>query len=122
MFCPACGRENKTFERKYCAACGINLDAVSQALSRREDDFFTKIDSGFDQFIGRYSERVFKTPVSNGEGRTVGKSWRVLGRGVLTSFMDLLLFILMWNFIPLRFLILLVSTPVRLLSERGKYQ
>jgi hypothetical protein len=28
----------------------------------------------------------------------------------------------MWNILPLRFLILVVSTPFRLLSERGKQQ
>lgn len=122
MFCPACGRENNTAERKFCASCGINLEAVSQALSRSEEDFFTRIDTGFDQFIARYSERVFKNPPSDAHDRRVGKSWRVLGQGVLTSFVDLLLFILMWNFLPLRFLILLFSTPFRLLSERSKEQ
>lgn len=122
MFCPACGRENNITERKFCASCGINLEAISQALSRREDDFFTRIDTGFDQFIARYSERVFKNTPSGAHERRVGKSWRVLGQGVVTSFVDLLLFFLMWNFLPLRFLILLISTPFRLISERSKYQ
>ena len=123
MFCPACGRENKTTERKFCASCGINLEAISMALSRREDDFFTKIDSGFDQFIARYSERVFKSPSSNAPDRGgVGKSWRLLGKGALTSLVDLLLFALIWNILPLRFLILLISTPFRLINERSKEQ
>ena len=121
MFCPACGREN-TAEQKFCASCGINLEDIFRALSRREDDFFTRIDTGFDQFIAGYSERVFKKSPSNTHDRSVAKSWRVLGQGVLTSFVDLLLFVLMWNFLPLRFLILLFSTPFRLLSERSKYQ
>ena len=122
MFCPACGRENNTAERRFCASCGINLEAVSQALTRRDDDFFTRIDLGIDQFITRYSERVFKNPPSDALDHGVGKSWQVLGKGVVTSFVDLFLFVLMWNLLPLRFLILLVSTPIRLIIERGKYQ
>ena len=43
-----------------------------------------------------------------------------MGQGVITSFVDLLLFLLMWNVLPLRFLILLFTTPIRLLSERSK--
>lgn len=120
MFCPGCGRENKT--TKFCASCGINLEAVSQALTRREDDFFTKLDNGFDQFIARYSERVFKDASSNALDKGVGKSWRILGKGVATSFIDLFLFILVWNILPLRFLICLISTPFRLLSDRSKEQ
>ncbi|HYJ47971.1 MAG TPA: zinc ribbon domain-containing protein [Pyrinomonadaceae bacterium] len=122
MFCPACGRENKSTENKFCASCGINLEAVSRALSRREDDFLTKIDTGFDQVIARYSERVFKNPPANPLDRGVGWSWRLLGKGAVTSFFDLLLFFLIWNILPLRFLILLISTPFRLLTERSKYQ
>jgi hypothetical protein len=33
---------------------------------------------------------------------------------------DLLLFTLMWNVIPLRFLLLVISTPVRLVTQRGR--
>jgi hypothetical protein len=121
MFCPTCGRDNPT-ERKYCATCGTNLEAVSQALSGSEEDFFTKIDTAMDQFIARYAEHVFKHSPSGVLDRRVGKSWRVLGQGVITSFVDLLLFLLMWNILPLRFLLLLISTPLRLLSERGKHR
>lgn len=120
MFCPVCGRENKTTERRFCVSCGINLEAVSQALTRREDNFFTKLDNGFDQFIARYSEHVFKDASPNALDQRVGKSWRLLGKGALTSFVDLFLFILVWNILPLRFLILLISTPFRLFSEPGK--
>lgn len=121
MFCPACGRENSTERRKFCATCGTNLEAVSEALSRSGgDDFFTKVDAGFDQFIIRYSERVFKIDPASSSDRGVAKSWKILGKGVLTSITDIFLFLLVWNILPLRFLILLISTPFRLLSERSK--
>lgn len=119
MFCPTCGRGNPV-ERKFCASCGTNLEAVSQALSGNDDNFFTKIDSGLDYFLARYSEHVFKSAPSNALDQRIGKSWRVLGQSVVTSFVDILLFTLMWNIIPLRFLLLLISTPFRLLSEQGR--
>jgi len=118
MFCPTCGRENSK-ERKFCVACGTNLEAVSQALSGEKDDFFTKTDMALDHLIARYAEHIFKNAPSQASERRVGKSWRILGQGVLTSFVDMILFSLMWNILPLRFLILLISTPFRLLNERS---
>ena len=119
MFCPTCGRDNP-LERKYCASCGTNLAAVSQALSGSEDDFFTKMDSGLDHFLGKYAEHVFKSAPANAAEQRIGKSWQVLGQSVLTSLIDLLLFTLMWNILPLRFLLLVISTPIRLITQRGK--
>lgn len=119
MFCPTCGRDNSA-RRKFCAACGTNLDVVSQALSGSNDDFFTKIDSGLDHFLARYAEHVFKNAPANAAEQRISKSWQVLGQSVLTSIVDLLLFTLMWNIIPLRFLLLVISTPIRLVSQRGK--
>ncbi len=116
MFCPVCGRDN-SIGRKFCAACGTNLEAGSQALSGSEDDFFTKLDTGLDNFLARYAEHVFSHAPSHALEQRVGKSWKVLGQSVVTSFVDILLFMLMWNVIPLRFIILLLSTPIRLLSE-----
>ena len=121
MFCPRCGRDNST-ERKFCAACGTNLEAVSQVLSGDTNDFFTRTDTALDQLIARYSEHVFKKAPSNAMERKVSKSWQVLGQGVVTTCLDLILFMLMWNVLPLRFLILLISTPLRLLSERSNRQ
>jgi hypothetical protein len=118
MFCPKCGRDNSQ-ERKYCSTCGTNLEAVSQVLSGNTDDFLTKTDIALDQFIARYSEHVFKNAPSHAADRRVAKSWQLLGQGVVTSFVDMILFSLMWNLLPLRFMILLISTPVRLLSERS---
>lgn len=119
MFCPTCGRDN-SLERKYCVSCGTNLEAVSQALSGSEDNFFTRIDSGLDHFLARYAEHVFKNAPAHAAEQRVAKSWQVLGQTVLTSITDLLLFTLMWNVIPLRFLLLLISTPVRVITQRGR--
>lgn len=121
MFCPNCGRDN-SLERKFCASCGTNLEAVSQALSGNRDDFFTKTDAALDQLIARYSEHVFKDAPSKLNDREVSNSWKILGLGVVTSFVDLILFSLMWNILPLRFLILLISSPFRLLSQRRSGQ
>jgi hypothetical protein len=119
MFCPTCGRDN-SIERRFCASCGTNLEAVSQALSGRNESFFTRIDTTLDNFIARYAEHAFKDAPANAAEQGIRKSWRVLGQGIATSFLDLLFFLLMWNIIPLRFLMLLFLTPIRRLSEQGK--
>ena len=119
MFCPVCGRDNST-GRKFCASCGTNLEAVSQALSGNEDDFFTRLDSGLDHFLARYAEHVFKNAPAHALEQRVGKSWKVLGQSVITSLVDILLFTLMWNVIPLRFILLLISSPIRLLGAQGR--
>jgi hypothetical protein len=121
MFCPNCGRANPS-EKKFCATCGTNLEAVSQALSGDRDDFFTKTDTALDQLIARYSEHVFKDAPAKLNNREVSSSWKILGQGAVTSFVDIILFSLMWNILPLRFLILLISTPFRLLSSRRSEQ
>jgi len=118
MFCPICSKEN-SLSRKFCVACGTNLEAVSQALSGNKTDFFTKTDAALDQLIAKYAEHVFKdAPMSTAE-TSIGKSWKILGQGVLTSIMDLILFSLMMNIFPIRFLILLISSPIRLLYGRS---
>jgi hypothetical protein len=119
MYCPTCGRDN-SIERKFCASCGTNLEVVSQALSGADDDFFTKIDAGLDHFLARYAEHVFRNAPANAAEQRVAKSWQVLGQSIVTSFVDIILFTLMWNVIPLRFLLLLISTPIRLIHDPGK--
>ena len=121
MFCPTCGKEN-ALGRKFCVACGTNLEAVSQALSGSKTDFFTRTDAALDLLVAKYAEHVFKDAPANVTDTTVGGSWKLLGQGVLTSLMDMILFSLMWNIFPLRFLILLISSPIRLLSERSNRQ
>ena len=119
MFCPTCGRDNVT-ERKFCASCGTNLEAVSQLLFGPETNFFTRIDTGLDQFTARYAEHVFKDAPAYAADRTVGNSWKLLGKGILTSFLDLFLAVILWNFFIFRFHVLWISTPFRLLSERSR--
>lgn len=119
MFCPTCGRDNLN-EQKFCASCGTNLEAVSQVLSGTGTDFFTRIDAGLDQFIAKYAEHVFRDAPSKATDRSVSNSWKLLGRGVLTSFVDLFLSVVIWNVFTVRFNILLFSTPFRLLSERSR--
>lgn len=121
MFCPTCGRDNSN-ERKFCSSCGTNLEAVSQLLSGGRADFFTRIDSGLDQFIARYSEHIFKDAPSDATDRSVKNSWRLLGKGVVTSFVDLFLSLVVWNVFTVRFNILWISSPFRLLSERSARQ
>ena len=119
MFCPTCGRDNLK-EQKFCASCGTNLEVVSQALSgTATTNFFTRLDTSLDQFNARYAEHVFKDAPSYAADRSVRNSWKLLGRGVLTSLVDLFLSIFLWNFFILRFHVLWISTPFRLLSERS---
>jgi hypothetical protein len=119
MFCPTCGRENSV-ALKFCASCGTNLEAISRALTVGEEGLFTKVETALDQFIARYAEHLFKDAPSRAVERQVSKSWQVLGQGALTGLFDLLLFTIMTVVLPTRFLILLVYTPIKLLSDRGK--
>ena len=118
MFCPTCGRDDHQ-ERKFCAACGTNLEAVSQVLSGTRTDFFTRLDTGLDQFLARYAEHIFKDAPANANDRSVANSWKLLGKGITTSLVDLFLALFVWNFFTLRFQILWISTPFRLLAERS---
>ena len=119
MFCPTCGGDNVN-ERKFCASCGTNLEAVSQLLFGPETNFFTRIDTGLDQFTARYAEHIFKDAPSHATDRTVSNSWKLLGKGILTSFMDVFLAVILWNFFMFRFQVLWMSTPFRMLSERSR--
>jgi hypothetical protein len=119
MFCPSCGRED-SHEHKFCPSCGTNLKAILQALSDNAEGSFAKVDKSLDKFIARYAEHVFKdAPVKALEQR-VGRSWKILGQGILTSLFDLALFSIMFMLLPFRFFILLIRTPIRLLSERNR--
>ena len=121
MFCPICGGNNAV-ERRFCVHCGTNLELVAQALSGGAGHFFSRIDGALDQLIGRYAEHIFKSAPSNARDGSIKGSWRVLGQGAITTFMDLILFSLMWNVLPLRFVMLLISSPIRLLSQRSQRQ
>jgi hypothetical protein len=116
MFCPTCGRQNQS-ERKFCSGCGTNLETVSKALSGDSEGLLRTFDAALDRFIARYAERVFKDAPSGAGETGVAKSWRILGEGFVTSLVDLLLISIIWNVLPLRFLMLIVTTPFRLISR-----
>jgi len=46
--------------------------------------------------------------------------WKLLGQTALTALFDLFMFMFIWNILPLKLLALIISTPIRLLSEKGK--
>jgi hypothetical protein len=119
MFCPSCGRDD-SHKRKFCPACGTNLEAISHALSDEAEGTFSKLDQSLNKFIARYAEHVFKDAPIKALDKRVGRSWQILGQGVLTSLFDLALFTIMTVLLPFSFLILLIRTPIKLLSERGK--
>jgi len=119
MYCPTCGGNN-TLERKFCVQCGTNLELVSQALSGGVGSFFARTDAAIDQLVARYAEHIFKSAPSKANDRSLKGAWQVLGQGVAASFVDVILFSLMWNIFPLRFLMLLFSSPFRLLSQRAQ--
>lgn len=119
MFCPTCGVDN-SLERKYCATCGTNLEAVSQALTGSTDGFLSKLDTSLDQFIARYAEHVFSDAPLNVHDRRISRSWKILGQGAITSLVDLLLFNLMCVILPFRLLLLAVMTPISVVMERSR--
>src|SRR5262249_13800736 len=97
-------------------------EAVSNALSGSSESFFSTFDAALDRFIARYSERVFKDAPSSAGDAGIGKSWRILGQGIVTSFVDLILLSIIWNVLPLRFLMLAIMTPFSLISRRSNRQ
>lgn len=119
MYCPNCGRDD-SHKRKFCPSCGTNLEAISNALTDEEDGAFARLDRSLDKFIARYSEHVFKDAPVKALERRVGRSWQILGQGILTSLFDMALFSIMFMLLPIRFFILLFRTPVRLVSERSR--
>lgn len=121
MFCPTCGRDN-SLELKFCSSCGTNLAAITRALSIRQEGLFTKVHRSLDQFIARYAEHVFKDAPVRAQEQRISKSWQVFGQGILTSLFDLALFIIMTIVLPIKFLILLIYTPIKLVSQRSKHQ
>lgn len=119
MFCPSCGRDD-SHKHKFCPSCGTNLEAVSQALFEDTEGQFTKVERSVDRFIARYAEHVFKDAPDKALDQKIGKSWQILGQGALTSLFDIALFCIMVVLLPIRFLVLLIRTPIRLLFERSR--
>ncbi len=119
MFCPKCGRDDSQ-RYKFCPACGTNLDVVTIALSTGEDSVFTRVNKHLDRSVARYADHFFESATTTAREGQVGSSWRLVGKGVLTFFIDLALLPVMFFFLPIRFLMLLLYTPLGLLQERSE--
>lgn len=120
MFCPTCGREEAQ-ERKFCTACGTNLERVTKALSPNADGIFTRADKAFDRWMARYAGMLFSSAASKAEDRRISHSWQLLGQSFLAALANVLLLAVMFYVaIPVRFVVLLFSAAFRLLSERSK--
>jgi len=119
MFCPKCGRDD-SHPYKFCPTCGTNLDVVTIALSTGEDSIFTRVNKHLDRSVARYADHFFESAATTAREGHVGSSWRLVGKGVLTFFIDLALLPLMFFFLPIRLLMLLLYTPLGLLQERSE--
>jgi hypothetical protein len=119
MFCPNCGRDD-SHRYKFCPACGTNLDVVTIALSTGEDSIFTRINKHLDRSVARYADHFFERVTTTAREGQVGSSWRLVGKGVLTFFIDLALLPVMFFFLPIRLLMLVLYTPLGLLQERSE--
>ena len=119
MFCPKCGRDDSP-RLKFCPTCGTNLDVVTIALTTGEDSIFTRVNKHLDRSIARYADHFFASATTTAREDQVGSSWRLMGKGVLTFFIDLALLPVMFFFIPIRLLMLLLYTPLGLLQERSE--
>jgi hypothetical protein len=119
MFCPTCGREESQ-ERKFCTACGTNLERVTQALSPRAEGVLTRADKGFDKWMARYAGMFFSSAANKAVDWRTGNSWQILGQSFLALLANFLLFwVMLFAAIPIRFIVLVFSAPFRLLSERN---
>ena len=119
MFCPKCGRDDSHL-RKFCPACGTNLDVVTLALTTGEDSIFTRVNKHLDRSVARYADHFFESATPTAREGQVGSSWRLAGKGLLTFLIDLGLLPLMFFFLPFRLLMLLLYTPLGLLQERSE--
>ena len=119
MFCPKCGRDDSP-RHKFCPACGTNLDVVTIALSTGEDSVFTRVNKHLDRSVARYADHFFESATTTALEGQVGSSWRLVGKGVLTFFLDLALLPVMFFFLPVRLLMLLLYTPLGLLQEQSE--
>ncbi|MBA2647928.1 MAG: zinc ribbon domain-containing protein [Pyrinomonadaceae bacterium] len=118
MFCPKCGRDDP-HQRPFCPACGTNLEVVTLALAASEDSIFTRFNRHLDRSIARYAEHVFEEAPAGARVGRVRSSWRLMVQGGLTFLADSALLPLIFFFLPFRFLMLILYTPLGLLEERS---
>ena len=119
MFCPKCGRDD-SHRYKFCPACGTNLDVITLALKTGEDSIFTRVNKHLNRSVARYADHFFESATTTAREGQVGSSWRLVGKGMLTFFIDLALLPVMFFFLPVRLLMLLLYTPLGLLQERSE--
>lgn len=119
MFCPTCGREELQ-ERKFCTACGTNLERVTKALSPSAEGLLTRTDKAYDRWMARYAGMFFSSAAGKAEDWRTSHSWQILGQSFLALLANFLLFwIMLFAAIPVRFLVLVFSAAFRLLAERN---
>lgn len=119
MFCPTCGREESQ-GRKFCTACGTNLERVTKALSPSADGIFTRADKTYDKWMARYAGMFFSSAANKAADWRTGNSWKILGQSFLALLANFLLFwVMLFAAIPIRCIVLLFSAAFRLLSERS---
>ena len=119
MFCPKCGRDD-SHGYKFRPACGTNLEVVTIALSTGEDSVFTRVNKHLDRSVARYADHLFESATTTAREGQVGSSWRLVGKGMLTFLIDLVLLPIMFFLLPVRLLMLLLYTPLGLLQERSE--
>lgn len=119
MFCPTCGREESQ-ERKFCVACGTNLERVTKAIAPGGDAALVRIDKAFDKVMAHYAGLFFGKAADQAADWRISNSWKIFGESFLSLLANFILFwILLFVAIPIRLLVLIFSTPFRLLAERN---
>jgi hypothetical protein len=121
MFCPSCGREDSQ-GRKFCSACGANLERVTRALSSGGDNFLVRADQAFDRLIARYAGLFFSGARDKATDWRVSQSWTLWAQSLLALPLNFILLYLLLFIIPIRLFTLLLGSPFRLLSERSDRQ
>jgi len=121
MFCPTCGREDLQ-GRRFCPACGANLERVTRALSHGEDNLLVRADQAFDRLIARYAGLFFGGARDKALDWRVSHSWTLWAQAILALPVNIILLYLLFAILPIRLFTLLLGSPFRLLTERGARQ
>ncbi|HKV41659.1 MAG TPA: hypothetical protein VJX67_20815 [Blastocatellia bacterium] len=91
-------------------------------MSKTGEGLFSRFDKSLDRFLARCAERYFRGAPSDALQPGIGKSWKLLGEGFVASALDLLVLSLLFYLLPFRFILLLISTPIRLIAHMGSRQ
>jgi hypothetical protein len=122
MFCPTCGREDMQ-GRRFCPACGANLERVTRALSPGGGSLLARADQAFDRLVARYAGLFFGGARDKAFDWRVSHSWALWAQAFLALPANFILFwIMLFGILPLRLLTLLLGSPFRLLSELSNRQ